>query len=198
MLAPTWRWILVVLGISGCLRAVRPADDPVDGFVESDAVEDAPETGAGTFGSSLAVGTDHTCAQRASGQVLCWGANHSGQLGDGSAENIRTMPVAVADLTDAVEVAAGNHHTCARRATGRVLCWGSNAVGQLGDGTTMDRARPVPVVGLTDAVEVSAGIRHACARRAGGQVLCWGENRHGVLGDGTMMNRATPVAVRGL
>jgi alpha-tubulin suppressor-like RCC1 family protein len=40
-------------------------------------------------------------------------------------------------------------HTCARRgATGAVWCWGANNVGQLGDGTTVQRTSPIATSGM--------------------------------------------------
>ena len=57
-------------------------------------------------------------------------------------------PVAVTGLTDVTAVAGGGFHTCAAIAGGAVSCWGSNDSGQLGDGTTTDRAWPAPVAGV--------------------------------------------------
>jgi len=98
---------------------------------------------------------------------------------------------------DAVELATGYAHTCARRASGAVACWGNNYGGQLGDGTTTDRSTPAAVSGLTDAVELATGGFHTCARRASGAVACWGLNYSGQLGDGTTTDRSTPVPVTG-
>lgn len=154
--------------------------------------DDAVEISAGAF---------HTCARRTSGAVVCWGDNGSGAIGDGGAGGFRLTPVAVVGVSDAVEIAAGGAHTCARRASGTVLCWGWNDHGQLGDGTGGPgrfRATPVAVMGLSDAVEISAGMVHTCARRATGAVVCWGLGG-GLLGDGTSgTDRLTPVAVSGL
>ena len=36
-------------------------------------------------------------------------------------------------------------HGCVRTSTGGAKCWGSNSKGQLGDGTTDDRAQPITV-----------------------------------------------------
>ena len=42
-------------------------------------------------------------------------------------------------------VSAGGAHSLAVTAAGRVLAWGNNEYGQLGDGTTKDRHVPVRV-----------------------------------------------------
>jgi hypothetical protein len=74
-------------------------------------------------------------------------------------------------------VALSEHHGCAVRANGRVVCWGNNMFGQLGDGTrtSRDSAREVPR--LRDAVEVAVGSRHSCALDVSGRVWCWGAVR---------------------
>jgi len=83
-----------------------------------------------------------------------------------------------------VEVTTGSRYSCARRASGEVLCWGDNSLGQLGDGTTTASSRPVSVLGVCDAMEVEAGSGTACARKRSGQVVCWGWNGSGELGAG--------------
>jgi alpha-tubulin suppressor-like RCC1 family protein len=75
----------------------------------------------------------HTCAVSADGSLRCWGANASGQLGNGATLD-RDAPVAAA-LTDVVGAGAAGTHTCARLGAGETWCWGANAFGQLGDGT---------------------------------------------------------------
>ncbi len=97
-----------------------------------------------------------------------------------------------------VQLALGGRHTCARLADGTVRCWGSNAMGQLGDGTTADRSQPVPVVGLADAIDLAAGGQHTCAVRADGHVVCWGDDDDGQLGDGALTARAMPWPVSGI
>ena len=113
----------------------------------------------------------------------------------------RPSPALVQGLADAVELAAGHFFTCARTASGQVLCWGYDYFGQLGDGRSgarMTSSEPVEVAGLTDAVQLEAGQSHVCARRRGGEVVCWGDNEHGQLGDGSRELRSRPVAVAGV
>jgi alpha-tubulin suppressor-like RCC1 family protein len=97
-----------------------------------------------------------------------------------------------------VQVGAGQLHSCALLDNGRVMCWGLNVQGQLGDGTTTSRRRPALVVDLDDAVELSVGAYYSCARRRSGQVVCWGENNKGQLGDGSETDRDKPTPVVGI
>jgi alpha-tubulin suppressor-like RCC1 family protein len=147
---------------------------------------------------ALAAGPDHTCAVLASGEARCWGRNTYGQLGDGTTEGPRLVPTPVSGLTDAIDIAVGDLHTCALRASGAVSCWGRNVSGQLGDGRTIDRAVPGDVLEVTDVVELSVGSEHTCARRGDGVVECWGVNSAGQLGDGSTDNRWYPTPVLSL
>ena len=54
-------------------------------------------------------------------------------------------PVDVLGVSDVAQIAMGFGHACARTTEGRVSCWGFNAAGQVGDGTTTDRSAPVTV-----------------------------------------------------
>jgi hypothetical protein len=95
-----------------------------------------------------AAGLDHTCALQRGGQIRCWGANESLQLGEGSTpkpKRDRAVPVAGPRLPEAVELAAGAHHTCARLRTGRVMCWGGDSKGQIGDGGVLRALVPMDV-----------------------------------------------------
>lgn len=82
-------------------------------------------------------------------------------------------------------VAAGNAHSCAVKSDGRIVCWGSNSAGQLGDGTTL--ARPAPVQVQSNVKFSAATILNdaSCALSVSKEVYCWGANPNGRLGVGT-------------
>jgi len=92
------------------------------------------------------------------------------------------------------EVDAGLGHTCAVDA-GTVKCWGYNAEGQIGDGTTTTRPSPTVATGLTGYALVAAGGAHSCAVSTANVVKCWGRNAEGQLGVGSTTPSASAVTV---
>ncbi|GIX35138.1 MAG: chromosome condensation regulator RCC1 [Lysobacteraceae bacterium] len=148
---------------------------------------------------SLAAGHHHTCALEESGTVRCWGDNFYGQLGDGTRQR-HAEPRAVPGLGQgAIALDTHGAHACALTRDGEARCWGRNHQGQLGDGSTSDRALPVTVQGLPSGpTRIATGGAHSCAVDGAGALYCWGRNDSGQLGDGTMSRRTTAVAVSGL
>jgi alpha-tubulin suppressor-like RCC1 family protein len=121
----------------------------------------------------LAAGYAHTCALGGNGRLICWGANDSGQLGDGTTTNrpTPTAPVGILSI--------------------------GTTTGIYIDLSTTNFPQPYNVVGQTVGItHVAGGHAHSCAIDFHRQVNCWGNNSQGQLGDGTTTSRgiATPVA----
>ena len=125
-------------------------------------------------GLTVTAGANHTCALLANGWAKCWGANGSGQLGNGGAADSWT-PVTVSALSGAVTITAGLGHSCAQLANGTAKCWGPNTSGQLGNGTTTSSSTPVERDG-PHGRRRDRGRRRAfvCARLTNGTIKCWG------------------------
>jgi len=129
------------------------------------------ESGQGIRVFSL--GDAHACALRSTGELVCWGSNSRGQLGQGM-PSVANGAVDVEGIVDATAVAVGNQHACAIHDGGRVACWGFNYYASLGDGTRRPSSVPVDVIGIDDARSIAAGVGQVCAVRANGSLSCWG------------------------
>jgi alpha-tubulin suppressor-like RCC1 family protein len=115
------------------------------------AFSNVPVTVAG-ISTAVAISTGflHSCAILADGTTRCWGHNNTGQLGNGTTTN-SSSPVPVTGLSGPMQIAAGGTfdegHSCVMMPDRRAKCWGDNAFGQLGNGTTTDSGSPVNVSG---------------------------------------------------
>jgi len=155
---------------------------------------------AGRTTLSVSVGQAFTCAVLDDGRVWCWGDNGLGQLGTGASGGSSAAPVQVAlpGGETFVAVTCGNTHGCARAVSGRVWCWGSNDVSQVGpSGLGIVVATPAEVSVPTGTLAaIRAGADHTCLLLQTGQAHCWGANHSGQLGTGDTQYRDTPTQVR--
>ena len=216
-------WVAAAL-TSGCLSTPEPGEGadartPTgDGAVAdapsnlTDAADaNAPGTDARpTRVDKIAAGWAHTCALFDNGGVKCWGEGTYGRLGyadyfgydlDGNPNDVGDDETpADAPFVNiggpAIDITAGNYHTCALMMGGKVRCWGRNTAGQVGyaaDWTDNpereyigDDEAPADMgdVAVGGAVQrVVAGGLHTCVLLDDDTVKCWGEQQHGKLGN---------------
>jgi hypothetical protein len=189
-----------------------------DGGVQPGGAAAGPTevTGLAAGVDAISAGATHTCALK-SGQVLCWGkfdasgstpydsalpraiALDAGAVAVASGEGVSCAagsgtvscwgrsPSTV--QLDAVALGVGSGFACGLTDAGAVQCWGSNAVGQLGnpDGGAVEQGGPF--------TQLSVGSDFACAVGANRQVYCWGDGLHGQLGTGMPTSSPVPVLV---
>jgi cysteine-rich repeat protein len=160
----------------------------------------------GRDATAIALGGAHTCALLDNATVKCWGANASGQLGQGNTTTLGDGAGEVAGLSaislgtgrTALQITAGNAHSCALLDNHTVKCWGANASGQLGQGSTDNLGDGANEMGdnLTaislgtgrTATAIVAGDDYTCALLDNATVKCWGDNTSGQLGQGSTAN----------
>jgi hypothetical protein len=142
-------------------------DTDRDAPVEIKKLASVDEIGSSAF--------ERTCA-RTGAKVLCWGGEARKEL----------VPTPMKGITDAVQLAVGEYHSCARLASGKIACWGSNSHGQLGVSGPDSADDPVIAKGVENVTMLAVG----GGEPAGGagstcvveqkkddkkqQVFCWG------------------------
>jgi alpha-tubulin suppressor-like RCC1 family protein len=142
----------------------------------------------------VAAGEMHSCGLTTTNEAYCWGANGSGQIGDGTTDG-RLIPVLVdvSGLNGATFewIGAGRNYSCGRTAAGALYCWGSNEFGKLGiNSDDASRSTPTLVVGDHIFTTTSIGRDHVCGATLV-DVYCWGLSDNGRLG-GTDMDQKQP------
>jgi alpha-tubulin suppressor-like RCC1 family protein len=150
--------------------------------------------------SALAVqgGERHVLWLMKNGTVEACGANGNGQLGVGPLIERAKSPVLVSNLSNVVEVSAGEKSSCALTASGAVYDWGSNLNGQIGNGEEEQEAvyEPfhVPLAGPASAISCGGLLPHNGSTLAlvNGEVVGWGADKGGQVGDGGEENKTLP------
>lgn len=159
------------LWCSGHVRGLLGAEGPgrIDGVSNATAV---------------AVGDLHACTVIAGDQILCFGRGDAAEaLGPMARIEQREGVESGAGFVEVqrpTQVVAGSAHNCALEDQGRVMCWGQNAMGQLGDptvGIELDGNRGTPrrVASLPFIESIHAEQNTTCAVTDSGELFCWGE-----------------------
>ncbi len=127
--------------------------------------------------NSSSLRNTHCAIAKSNGRAYCWGAGALGQLGDGTTVTQRNYALPVSGAQTFVRISEQQAtHRCALTAAGAAWCWGSNSLGQLGDGTATNRSVPTLATvpnGVVFTQIVTQGVS-TCALTAEGEVWCWG------------------------
>lgn len=157
---------------------------------------------------AISTGDMHSAVLSATGTILCFGSNKSGQLGQ-QQFRIRvtsltplavTVPTSNAmsdedDYQTFVDVACGSQHTLALRSDGALVVWGNGESGQLGTRSSSPIFEPTTIAVRQDNIFVSvyAGERHSAALTNEGVAYMWGDGSQGQLGDGDASDKYFPI-----
>ena len=128
---------------------------------------------AGSTWTNVSAGVDFTCAIRSDGALYCWGLGSSRQLGTGATTSSDVPVREATNATDWASVHAGAAFACALKASGERWCWGANALGQAGNGTTASLVAPALADGDTWNA-LALGDSTACGFQ-GDALFCFGD-----------------------
>jgi len=154
--------------------------------------------------TELAFGYHHSMALSSNGRIFTWGLNNDGQLGSGDfgSLNIPTDVTSFLALDEGeyvTMIASGNYHTGVITSKQRILMWGSQNVGALGNNETMYGLHtPVDITSNfalnpdETIILLSLGLYSSSALTSSGRVFTWGLNNYGQLADGTTVYKALP------
>lgn len=97
--------------------------------------------------TDISAGWSHSCAVATTGAAYCWGDNYYGGIGNGTSGSTTAQRAvtAVSGGLSFSRIMARSYMTCGVATTGALYCWGENAHGKLGDGTTTNRTTPTLV-----------------------------------------------------
>lgn len=163
-------------------------------------VADVPTNDKGLNLHAVTCGAEFACALGPDGKAWCWGANESGQLGNGRA-GVPGIGAAAIEGFAFTELTAGARHVCGTKADNTVWCWGDGSLGQLGNGTTKGSATPTVVSKVTAASDRPLALGNdftlALGAKAAKNPFAWGANTFGQLANDTRTSTLVPGALPG-
>lgn len=136
----------------------------------------------------ISAGANHSLALVSNGQVYAFGSNSHGQLGINDADTRLNLPKLISDISDIIQISAGNYHSLMLTDQNRVYTCGYNINGQLGLGDNIDRYTPVVIPTLENVISISAGNDYSLVLLNTGYVYSFGCNDKWQLGLDTELN----------
>ena len=177
----TWGWGGSLWSGSGLLGHGDGTSHTTPKLVESLLEEEGLEV------KTAVLGELHTAILTTDGEVFSCGIGEYGRLGNGSSSDTAVMePLDYINDQEVTQLSSGHAFTLALTAEGKVLCWGRNDQGQLGQGATMSLdvysmemdPRLIDELEHEEIVHISAGHSHAAAVTKEGELYMWGMKNH--------------------
>ena len=165
------------------------------------------------YGILLVSGDRHCGVVTDNGEILTWGCEERGRLGQG---NVRSgtgfvLIPKIVNINDGLYVtklAAGRSHMMCITDHYEVFSWGDNVHLQLGHGGGGDRndksrsplwlPKLIPSLIGGNVIDVECSDTHSLALTKSGRVLSWGNSKNGRLGHGNELEVGRPTVIDGL
>jgi alpha-tubulin suppressor-like RCC1 family protein len=150
---------------------------------------------------SVSAGCYYSLALSTKGQIIAWGNNADGQLGNGTTTS-SDLPLIISfeighPVGRITQLSAGAYDSLALTSSGAVLAWGDNGNGQLGNGNTTSYPAPqfVKLPSHTKVHAIKPGGNYNMVLTTTGGILAWGIDAGGELGNGKTTDSDVPVRV---
>ena len=158
------------------------------------------QIGTGTNWEAVSAGSIHALAIKTDGTLWAWGLSSDGSFGSGIAGDFSILPKQIGMQSDWLTIAAGTKVSTAIKTDGTLWSWGYNAVGQVGDGTTVTKLIPTQIGTDTNWSSIALHSSNytyssTLALKTDGTLWAWGTNNDGQLGDGTFVQKNAPVQI---
>jgi alpha-tubulin suppressor-like RCC1 family protein len=150
------------------------------------------QIGTDTNWLDISGGDFYSIGLKSDGTLWAWGTNFFGQLGLGEDAFSIFTPHKIGLDSDWQAMVASYRHVLAIKTDGSLWAWGDNEQGQLGDGTTIDKATPVQIGSERNWQHLSTSLSgdHSLAIKSDGTLWAWGKNEDGQLGTGSLISTA--------
>ncbi len=151
--------------------------------------------------TKISMKNNQSAAMTSTGKIFIWGTYAYGSESDGDILSITNdLPTLLENGVEFFEgetldtITLGSNHGAVITTSGRLLVWGDNKYGKLGNGSIFDSFSLMNVTNRfvlssnEKIVKVSLGSDHSSIVTSDGRLFIWGYNSYGNLGNGTTKN----------